>query len=149
MLQVEFNRDPEKNSKPFSLYDFTFWSDVAERPVPPSAAGAALIELLNRNLLPAFAMDGPWFADLEAQGRNQKPPERLCWAAEDAIALAPYRTDQDHWAGFLIAKASAAGTVKEFHNEHGQSVTLKIPDDIVTGKAFAGARAAASLSILR
>ncbi len=148
-MQVESNRNPEKQSKPFSLYDFTFWADVAEKPKPPSAAGAALIELINRNLLPSFAFDGPWLADLEQQGRNEKPPERLCWAADDAIILAPYRQDQEHWSGFLIAKAAAAGTIRKFHNEQGQALSLRLPDDIVTGSAFAGAKAGAQLQIVR
>jgi len=147
-LQVESNRDPSKNPEPFSLYDFTFWADVAEKPKPPSAAGAAMIELLERNLLPPFVMDGPWLADLEMQGRGQKPPERLCFACADAILLAPYREDQEHWAGFLIAKASAAGATLQFHSEHGQAITLKIPDEIVSSRAFAGAKAAAVLSIV-
>ena len=147
-MQVESNRDPSKNPEPFSLYDFTFWADVAEKPKPPSAAGAAMIELLERNLLPPFVMDGPWLADLEMQGRGQKPPERLCFACADAILLAPYREDQEHWAGFLIARASAAGKTLEFHSEQGQAITLKIPDGIVSGRAFAGAKAAAVLTIM-
>ena len=146
-MQVESNRDPSKNPEPFSLYDFTFWSDVAEKPKPPGAAGAAMIELLDRNLLPAFVMDGPWLADLEMQGRGQKPPERLCFACADAILLAPYRVDQDHWAGFLIAKASAVGAVRQFHSESGQSVVLVIPDEIMTKRAFGAAIEGAVLSI--
>jgi hypothetical protein len=118
---------------------------VAEAPRPPSEAGAALLELLERNLLPGFVLDGPWLADLEAQGRGVTPPPRLCWAAEDAILLAPYRVDASHWGGFLVAKAGAVGRVREFASEAGEVVALRVPSDAVQGRAFAAAQAGAVL----
>ena len=118
---------------------------MAEAPRPPSEAGAALLELLERNLLPGFVLDGPWLADLEAQGRGVTPPPRLCWAAEDAILLAPYRVDASHWGGFLVARATAAGRLLEFASEAGEVISLRVPADVVTGRAFAGARAGAEL----
>jgi len=118
---------------------------VAEAPRPPSKAGAALLELLERNLLPGFVLNGPWLADLEAQGRGVTPPQRLCWAAEDAILLAPYRVDASHWGGFLVAQASAVGRVREFASEAGEVVALRVPSDAVQGRAFAAAQAGAVL----
>lgn len=118
---------------------------MAEKPRPPSEAGAALLELLERNLLPGFVLDGPWLADLEAQGRGVTPPPRLCWAAEDAILLAPYRVDTSRWGGFLVARASAAGKVREFASEAGEVVALRVPPDAVQGRAFAAAQAGAVL----
>jgi hypothetical protein len=119
--------------------------EVAEKPRPPSEAGAALLELLERNLLPGFVLDGPWLADLEAQGRGVAPPPRLCWAAEDVILLAPYRVDAGHWGGFLVAQASAAGRVREFASEVGEVVALRVPTDAVPGRSFAAAQAGAVL----
>lgn len=118
---------------------------MAEAPRPPSEAGAALLELLERNLLPGFVLDGPWLADLEAQGRGVTPPPRLCWAAEDAILLAPYRVDASHWGGFLVARASAVGRVREFASEAGEVIALRVPLDAVQGRAFAAAQAGAVL----
>ena len=118
---------------------------MAEAPRPPSEAGAALLELLERNLLPGFVLDGPWLADLEAQGRSVTPPPRLCWAAEDAILLAPYRVDASHWGGFLVAQASAVGRVREFASEAGEVVALRVSSDAVQGRAFAAAQAGAVL----
>ena len=118
---------------------------MAEAPRPPSKAGAALLELLERNLLPGFVLNGPWLADLEAQGRGVTPPQRLCWAAEDAILLAPYRVDASHWGGFLVAQASAVGRVREFASEAGEVVALRVPSDAVQGRAFAAAQAGAVL----
>lgn len=126
---------------PPTLLDFCFWADVAEKPKPPGQAGAAMLALLERDLLPPFAMDGPWFAELEAQGRGATPPKRLCWAAEDAILLAPYRADAEHWGGFLVAQASASGQVRVFASEEGEEVSLRVPADVVPPRAFAGCRA--------
>ncbi len=119
--------------------------EVAEKPRPPSEAGAALLELLERNLLPGFVLDGPWLADLEAQGRGVTPPPRLCWAAEDAILLAPYRVDAGHWGGFLVAQRSAAGRMREFASEAGEVVALLVPTDAVPGRSFTAAQAGAVL----
>ena len=147
MLQAEANRNREARPEPFRLRDFCLWSDVAEKPRPPSEAGAALLDLLERNLLPSFVLDGPWLADLEAQGRGVKPPPRLCWAAEDAIVLAPYRIDQEHWGGFLICLAGAAGRVRQFASEAGEEVALRVPGDVVPPRSFAAARGGAVLAI--
>ncbi|MGA1114568.1 MAG: hypothetical protein ACO3TI_06425 [Aquiluna sp.] len=130
-----------------SLSDFFVWGDVAEKPLPTGAAGAAMLELLERNLLPAFVMDGPWLADLEAQGKNAEAPKRLCWAADDAILLAPYRVSADQWGGFLVAKASASGQVRQFHSDSGESTVLMIPDGAVPRSAFAAAVDGAKLLI--
>ena len=120
---------------------------MAEKPRPPSEAGAALLELLERNLLPGFVLDGPWLADLEAQGRGVSPPPRLCWAAEDAILLAPYRMDAGHWGGFLVVQASAVGQAREFASETGELLALRVPADAVQGRAFAAAQAGAVLAM--
>lgn len=106
-----------------------------------------MLALLERNLLPTFAFDGPWVADLSSQGKGTAPPPRLCWAAEDAILLAPYRVDAGHWGGFLIATASASGKVRQFASEGGDVVSLVIPGDVVKGHAFAAAVAGAILVI--
>lgn len=132
---------------PPSLLDFCFWAEVAEKPKPPEQAGAAMLALLERDLLPSFVLDGPWLAELEAQGRGATPPRRLCWAAEDAILLAPYRADGEHWGGFLVAKASAAGQVRLFASEEGEEVSLRVPADVVPTRAFAGCRANALVPI--
>lgn len=106
-----------------------------------------MLALLDRGLLPNFAFNGPWVPDLSSQGKDREPPPRLCWAAEDAILLAPYRVDQAHWGGFLIAQASACGQVRQFASEAGDVVSLLVPADAVAKGSFAAAKAAASLAI--
>lgn len=141
------NRNKDVKHQPFALKEFCFWSDVAESPRPPSEAGAAMLELLERNLFPSFALSGPWVQDLQQQGKDAKPPERLCFAAEDAILLAPYRVDQSTWGGFLIALASAAGQTRQFASEAGDLVILHIPSDVMPAKTFAAAKAHSRLAI--
>lgn len=106
-----------------------------------------MLALLEKGLLPSFAFNGPWIPDLSAQGKDATPPPRLCWAAEDAILLAPHRVDQAHWGGFLIAQATAAGNVRQFASESGEVVMLLIPADAVPANSFAAARAGAVLAI--
>jgi hypothetical protein len=105
-----------------------------------------MLALLEKDLLPPFALNGPWVADLSAQGKDLQPPPRLCWAAEDAILLAPYRVDAANWGGFLIAMASAAGKTRQFASETGEIVHLMVPADAV-GQSFGAAKAGAVLPV--
>ena len=136
----------EPDREPLRLSDFFLWGQVGEEPRPPSEAGAALLALIDRDLYEGFWLDGPWFADLMDGGADVAPPARLCLAAEDAVLLAPTRPDADHWAGFLIACASASGQVREFGSEDGEVVvTLRVPSDVASD--FGGCRAGAVLAI--
>lgn len=108
-----------------------------------------MLALLELNLFPGFAMDGPWLADLASEGENIKPPPRLCWIAEDAILLAPYRADQQSYGGFLIVCASALGKEKEFVDEKGNTVVLSIPKSAIDKGSFCGARGNAILPIIQ
>lgn len=106
-----------------------------------------MLALLEKGLLPNFAFNGPWVQDLLEQGKDREPPDRLCWAAEDAILLAPYRVDQNHWGGFLIAQSTAANQTRQFASEAGDVVMLTIPKTVLQEGSFAGALAAAILAI--
>lgn len=88
-----------------------------------------MLALLRRDLYPSWAL-GPIYADLEAVGKDATAPARLCWQADDAILLAPWRPDDDHWAGFLIIEASAAGQRRQFVSETGEMVWLVVPADL-------------------
>lgn len=107
-----------------------------------------MLALLDLDLFPGFAMDGPWLSALASHGENCKPPPRLAWIAEDAIVLAPYRKDHDSYGGFLIALASAIDQEREFVDEKGTTITLMVPRDLTGAKAFASARANVILSIV-
>lgn len=127
--------------------EFFIWADKEEKPRPPSEAGAALLKLLDLDLLPGFAAGGPWLEDLVEHGASAPLPPRLCWAAEDAILLAPYKVDGDHWGGFLIACLSAKDQSREFADENGQTIQLSVPESCFSRGAMTIALANAILSI--
>lgn len=147
MLNAEANRNREIRSEPFDLKDFCFYAEVTEKPMPPSAAGAAMLALLEQELLPDVVTNGPWLQDLATAGKDVTPPSRLCWAAEDAVLLAPWRAGQDQWGGMLIAEASANGATRVFYDEKGSSVVMQIPEDIVPKGAYGASNGEARLTI--
>jgi hypothetical protein len=149
LIHAESNRNKEVRSEPFDLNDFCFFNEIEEKPKPPSAAGAALLALLDQDLLPAFAFNGPWLEDLAREGKGIDPPSRLCWASEDAILLAPWRVSHEEWGGMLIAMQSANDAVRTFYDEKGASVTLRIPENVVPKNAFSAADGNAILMIAR
>lgn len=130
-----------------TLQDFCFHAPADDRPRPDDAAGAALLALLDRELLPSFAWNGPWLQALAEAGKGKPPPRRLCWAADGAILLAPHRTETG-WGGFLIAEARAAGQVLAFADERGAEITLAVPADVVPPRSFAAARGGAELALV-
>ena len=104
-----------------------------------------MLALINRKLFPSFGF-GPWTADLERAGDGQPAPDRLVLAAEDAMLLAPWRVDAEHWGGFLIAEATSAGQRRVFYSENGDEVVLTVPASVADRGAVV-AEAAAMLPI--
>ena len=127
--------------------DFFLWGQASQKPRPPREAGAALQELIEREILPGFVLDGPWMQELLAQSPGVQAPPQLCWAAHDAILLAPYRSGADHWGGFLIAQSSAKGQIREFASEDGDVIHLLIPDSLIPAGTLKTARANAVLPL--
>lgn len=80
--------------------------------LPPAAAGAAMLALVELDQCPSFAL--AFYESLAAAGRDQTAPPRLALIAKDAILLAPMPC-HGSWSGFLIADCSAANQVREFH----------------------------------
>lgn len=132
---VDMQRDRKKRPKPFTPADFYCWRSAADAADgEPPAAGAAMMELIRRDLFPGFAL-GPWFDGLKAAGTDQPQPPRLAWWSEEIILLAPTRMPEG-WSGYLIAMAEAAGTVQECVNERGDSVELVVPPEIGSDAAI-------------
>lgn len=125
-LTANINRNTKAQNKPFKLNDFLCWSDVSEDEQPPAAAGAAMLEMIQRKQFPSFAL--AFFSELKAAGKGQSLPPRLIWAADDALLLAPYRVDQSRWGGFLIAAKGSSGQERMFWSEDGDSIALTVPD---------------------
>lgn len=98
--------------------------------------------------MPSWAI-GPWCEPLERAGEGHEAPARLCWAGDDAILLAPWRSDGDHWSGFLIADRKAVGQPRTLWSENGLSVDVMIPASLATPGAFLFAREGVKLPIVR
>lgn len=99
--------------------------------------------------MPGWAI-GPWCADLDQAAGDHKQPDRLCWAADDLLILAPWRADNDHWAGFVICERSALGQRRVCWSEEGESVELRVPSRLGSGggnTAYIIAQAAVRLQI--
>ena len=144
-LTANLNRDDKKRPEPYGLADFCLFGEVEEGAQPPAAAGAAMLELIRRNLFPSFGF-GPWYPDLEKAGKDEPVPPRLILAAEDALLLAPWRVDAEHWGGFLIAEASSAGQRRAFYSENGDEVVLTVPA-VIADRGATVAEEAAKLPI--
>ena len=122
-------RDTKRRPEPFVPRDFCWWAEKAEPPKGTAEAGAAMLELIKREQF-GGQFHGPWTDELEEAGAKAKAPERLAWAAEDAILLAPHRVDSQRWGGYLIAMAEASGQTREFFNQAGDSVLLVVPETV-------------------
>lgn len=116
-------------------------------------AAAAMLELIDLNLFPSFAVDGPWMNRLYSRGLYMDPPDLLCLLADDAILLAPSMINDDKWMGFLIAQSSASGMVRSFSkieaNHPIEKIMLQLPKCVAKKHAFAGCISPAYLHIMK
>jgi len=126
------------------LADYCLFRQPQEGERPPAEAGAAMLALIQADLLPSFALVA--YEPLERAGRDQPPPQQLALIADDAVLLAPRATPQG-WQGFLIAEHEAAGQVRAFHwpGEPEPAAWLAVP--AAAEAAAVWAAEAASLSI--
>ncbi len=143
-MMIELQRDPKRRAKAYQPADFYCWQQGSRSTEPP-AAGAAMLELVRREMFPPFAL-GEWFDDLKAAGADHPLPPMLAWWSEEAILLAPQRSGPDRWAGYLIAMAEASGRSQRFTNEHGDVVRLIVPSTVgAVGEVEAEADAVLSI----
>lgn len=123
------------NRDPLELSDFCFFVPSEQQQArPPAEAGAAMLELIRRQMFPGFALVA--YDALAAAGKDKAPPPRLALLADDAVLLAPRPTPQG-WAGFLIAEATAADQPRAFRwpEDPEPSVLLLVPPPVERGAA--------------
>lgn len=99
------------DGKPPPIDQFCLFRQQQPGEQPPSDAGAAMLELIRRQLFPSFAL--AFYEHLSKAGQNHPVPSRLALVAEDAIVLAP-SAGPGGWQGFLIAESQAAGQDRAF-----------------------------------
>jgi hypothetical protein len=134
--------------KPPPLDQFCFFRQQQPGERPPAEAGAAMLELIRRQLFPGFAL--AFYEHLSAAGRDQPVPARLAMIAEDAILLAP-AAGPSGWSGFLIAESVAAGQLRAFRwvdqPAEDSSLWLAVPSPASGATGAVWAEEAASLAI--
>lgn len=123
-LHANSNRDPKRKSKPYSFKDFMFYSDNESGELPSGRYGSAAIALVRERKFPDWALF--CFPQLKSGADPDSVPSILAFIAEDAILLAPIKT-QSGWSGLLIARESASEKTRQFKDDNGNVHKLTLP----------------------
>jgi|GEM_PF-2636604 len=127
------------------LHDYCFFRQQQPGERPPAEPGAAMLELIRRQLFPGFAL--AFYEPLSTAAADTPPPPLLALLAVDAILLAP-RQAADGWRGFLIAEDTAAGQVREFRRPgEPDPMWLLVPPPAAGSEGAVWAAEAACLAI--
>lgn len=92
-----------------------------------------MLELIKLQLFPSFALS--FYKELAQSADRSITPSRLAWIGEDVVLLAPFRVDAEHWGGFLIAEAEAAGQHRRLWSENGETLWVMVPESVATAGA--------------
>lgn len=118
------NRDPKRKKDPFSPLDFVFYGNPKDGSRPDAAPAAAYMELVDRNLLPSWALF--CFKDMKGRAVGVSAPPLLCFMCEDAILLSPVAYG-NIFVGLLIALESASNQKRKMSSPDGREVWLQLP----------------------
>jgi hypothetical protein len=137
---AETNRSSQRCKRPYEPDDFLLHKppgterQQAASDAPPrdwGPAGAALLELERRGLLPSFACAAD--PQLERAGKGQPVPTMLALSSDQALLLAPW-ADKGQWRGFLLAEPEVSGQELTFSSVDGEQIGLRLPDlEVVEG----------------
>jgi len=123
-MQANFKRDPKKNKKAYTYKDFCFFSSREDSDAPAVRYGSAAVQLAIQGRFPHWGLFV--FSDLKKASNPNVIPEMLALVAEDAMLLAPIKTEYG-WLGFLIAMESASDSVRTFVDDNGNEYSLSVP----------------------
>jgi hypothetical protein len=87
-----------------------------------------MVALIEQQKLPSFAL--AFYKQLARSADPRQRPARLAWIGEDLLLLAPYRIDEGHWGGFLIAESEAAGQPRRLWSETGEVLWVQVPESV-------------------
>ena len=137
---AETNRSSQRCKRPYEPDDFLLHKppgterQQAASDAPPrdwGPAGAALLVLERRGLLPSFACAAD--PQLERAGKGQPVPTMLALLHDQALLLAPW-ADKGQWRGFLLAEPEVSGQDLTFSSVDGEQIGLRLPDlEVVEG----------------
>lgn len=123
-MQANYKRDPKKKTKPYSFKDFMFYKNKEDTAEPSARYGSAAVALAKQGKMPRWALF--CFAELNSSADPGIMPETLAFIAEDAMLLAPIKTNGG-WTGLLIALESASDKSRVFRDERGNEYRLTVP----------------------
>lgn len=123
-MQANFKRDPKKTKKAYSYKDFCFFSSQEDSDAPSVRYGSAAVQLAIQGRFPSWGLFV--FSELKKSSNPGVVPETLALIAEDAMLLAPIKTEFG-WLGFLIALESASDCVRTFVDDDGNEYSLSVP----------------------
>jgi hypothetical protein len=101
-----------------------FYSDNESGELPSGRYGSAAIALVRERKFPDWALF--CFPQLKSGADPDSVPSILAFIAEDAILLAPIKT-QSGWSGLLIARESASEKTRQFKDDNGNVHKLTLP----------------------
>lgn len=113
-LLANINRDSKKQPKPFTINDFTFFNEKAEKASGPLSAlvAAVAMELRHEDKTPPLLL-AAWDQVLASLKDGTKTPEvRALHSADDAVwVLAPSWEGRNCRGGLVMVKGRCSGPV--------------------------------------
>jgi len=122
-LIANINRDQKKQRKPYGPEDFYLYQPRENQDLPAGRCGAAALALIEQRLFPTWAL---FCYKQLASGASNHPPALLAFISDDAILLAPTKTDSGY-KGMLIVREAASDNWHEFKSPCGRTEVLYVP----------------------
>jgi len=107
-LMANVNRDAKKTKTPYKAADFCFFASDAELNNPDEINAAAYFELIEKKLLPSWALF--IFSEMKRIRSSIAPPDPVAAIGDGFLLLAPEATNGG-MEGLLIAQKRVSGQV--------------------------------------
>jgi len=121
-LTASMNMDKKKHKRP-TIEQFYLYQPIETKNLPEAQYGAAVKELISRNLFPAWGLF--CYKDLVYRA-STRPPELLCFKCDTAILIAPTEVTNGY-KGLLIALEEASNQTLQMESPCGRKVNLNVP----------------------
>lgn len=116
------NRDPKKTPE-FKIDQFYLYQPKDDSSGPNGKVGAAMLELIDKNMYPAWALF--CFREISESAAGA-PPALLAFIGEDCMLLAPEWVEAGY-RGTLLALESASEQARWMTSPCGRKVLVEIP----------------------
>lgn len=129
---AEINRDRKSRRNPFQISEFYCYPDIESKDTIDAIYSRAAFELIRIGKFPNWALFV--YKELSQNATKGKIPEKLCYANDIAIILAPQISGRT-CKGMLIAMEAADKKILELISENGDILRVRMPD--ILGKTVA------------